>query len=71
MGNSAWHLISWHGVAQDSFSGGGRGQATLFSLRMQGSHQGPEVLTSCRETSPLRSEVMDLDMIFLAHHLFS
>lgn len=70
MGNSAWHPIPWHGVAQDTFSGGGRGQATLF-LRMQGSHQGPEVLTSCRETSLLWSEVMDLDMIFLAHHLFS
>lgn len=37
MGKSAWHLIPGDGVAQDTFSGEGRGWATPFSSRTQGS----------------------------------
>lgn len=47
------------------------GDGPPHSPRGHRGHQGLEVLSLCRETSLLRSEVMDLDMIFLAHHLFS
>lgn len=47
----------------------GAGDGPPHSPRGHRGHQ--EVLNLCQETSPLQSEVMDLDMIFLSHHLFS